>query len=280
MEEDQAIDKGMLIKSDVVDVVVVEEGQAIDKGVLICLLSPPETSLLLFGCVHIAARLAMVIHVFYNFTMADSSRSEGSNEYKMAGNSSYGTTIKLDGSNYEIWSRVFMMSVASHRKKYILEEDEPLEKKENYATWDEDNNIVMSWIMNSVESCIAPTIACYTKVRDMWSFLKKTYSHATNVSKILQLEEELFNIRQGDQDLSQYLTTLTAAYERLKALRPPCKHCYASYFETGMVAKFLSGLSSDYSMEDGAIVLLLAREDVAQAVVQDVADFSALIVAS
>ncbi|KAF3771961.1 hypothetical protein EJ110_NYTH56987 [Nymphaea thermarum] len=187
--------------------------------------------------------------------MADSSRSEGPNEYKMAGNSfSYGTTIKLDGSNYEIWSRVFMMSVAGHRKKYILEEDEPLEKKGIYATWDEDNNIVMSWILNSVESRIAPTIAYYIKARDMWSFLKKTYSHATNVIKILQLEEELCNIQQGDQDLSQYFATLTATYERLKALRPPCKHCYASHFETGMVAKFLSGLSSEYSVAKSQIL--------------------------
>ncbi|KAF3772223.1 hypothetical protein EJ110_NYTH58451 [Nymphaea thermarum] len=120
--------------------------------------------------------------------------------------------------------------------------------------WDEDNNIVMAWIMNSVDSRIAPTIAYYTKAKDMWSFMKKTYSHATNVIKILQLEEELCNIRQGDQDLSQYFATLTAAYERLKALRPLCKHCYASHFETGMVAKFLSGLSSKYSVEKSQIL--------------------------
>ncbi|KAF3776686.1 hypothetical protein EJ110_NYTH47620 [Nymphaea thermarum] len=140
------------------------------------------------------------------------------------------------------------------RKKYIIEEDEPLEKKRKYAVWEEDNNIVMAWIMNIVESRIAPTIAYYTKAKDMWSFLQKTYSHATNVIKILQLEEELCNIRQGDQDLSQYFATLTAAYERLKALRPPCKHCYASHFETGMVAKFLSGLSEKYSVAKSQIL--------------------------
>ncbi|KAF3780196.1 hypothetical protein EJ110_NYTH39816 [Nymphaea thermarum] len=108
--------------------------------------------------------------------------------------------------------------------------------------------------INRVESRIAPTIAYYTKAKDMWSFLKKTYSHATNVIKILQLEEELCNIRQGDQDLTQYFATLTAAYERLKALRPPCKHCYASHFEIGMVAKFLSGLSSEYSVAKSQIL--------------------------
>ncbi|KAF3784151.1 hypothetical protein EJ110_NYTH30997 [Nymphaea thermarum] len=129
--------------------------------------------------------------------MADNSKSEGSTEYKMGENSfSYGTTIKLNGSNYEIWSRV----------------------------------------------------------KEMWSFLRKTYSHATNVIKILQLEEELCNMRQGDQDLSQYFATLTAAYELLKALRPPCQHCYVSNFETGMVSKFLSDLSPEYSVAKSQIL--------------------------
>ncbi|KAF3793252.1 hypothetical protein EJ110_NYTH10030 [Nymphaea thermarum] len=146
------------------------------------------------------------------------------------------------------------MSVAGHRKKYILEEDEPIEKKGIYVAWDEDNYIVMSWIMNSVESHIAPTIAYYTKAKEMWSFLRKTYTHATNIIKILQLEEELCNIRHGDQDLSQYFATLIAAYERLKALRPPCQHCYASHYETGMVAKFLSGLSPEYSVAKSQIL--------------------------
>ncbi|KAF3782905.1 hypothetical protein EJ110_NYTH33452 [Nymphaea thermarum] len=153
----------------------------------------------------------------------------------MARNSfSYGTTIKLNGSNYEIWSKVFIMSVAGHRKRYVLEEDEPTEKRGKYLAWEKDNYIVVSLIMNNVESHIAPTIAYYTKAKDMWSFLRKTYSHATNVIKILQLEEELCNIRQGDQDLSQSFATLVVAYERLKALRPPCQHCYASHFETDM----------------------------------------------
>ncbi|KAF3784913.1 hypothetical protein EJ110_NYTH29302 [Nymphaea thermarum] len=173
----------------------------------------------------------------------------------MAENSfSYETTIKFNGSNYEIWSRVFIMSVAGHKNKYVLEDDEPIEKKGKYAEWDEDNYIVMSWIMNSVEFHIAPTITYYTKAKDMWSFLRKTYSHATNVIKILQLEEVLCNIQQGHQDLSQYFATLAAAYERSKALHPPCQHCYASHFETGMVAKFLSGLFPEYYVAKSQIL--------------------------
>ncbi|KAF3787445.1 hypothetical protein EJ110_NYTH14985 [Nymphaea thermarum] len=143
--------------------------------------------------------------------MAENSKSEGSTDYKMAGNSfSYGTTMKLNGSNYEIWSRCGV----SYSPNYCI-----LYQGQGYVV-----------------------------------FLEKDILAATNVIKILQLEEELCNIRQGDQDLSQYFATLNAAYERLKALRPPCQHCYASHVETGMVAKFLSGLSSEYSVAKSQIL--------------------------
>ncbi|KAF3772763.1 hypothetical protein EJ110_NYTH57021 [Nymphaea thermarum] len=81
----------------------------------------------------------------------------------------------------------------------------------------------------------------------MWEFLRQTYSQDKNVSKILQVEEELHNLRQGSQDLSQYFATVKATYEHLKFLRPPCKSCYKSHFEPTMVAKFLAGLSPEYA---------------------------------
>ncbi|KAF3778708.1 hypothetical protein EJ110_NYTH42942 [Nymphaea thermarum] len=114
--------------------------------------------------------------------MVENHKSEGGNDHKGAGNPfSYGSTVKLDGHNYELRSR-------------------------------------------------------------------QTYSQDKNVSKILQVEEELHNLRQGNQNLSQYFATVKAIYERLKLLRLPCKSCYKSHFEPTMVAKFLAGLSPEYAV--------------------------------
>ncbi|KAF3771673.1 hypothetical protein EJ110_NYTH59828 [Nymphaea thermarum] len=179
---------------------------------------------------------------------AENQKLEGGNDHKGVGNPfSYGSTVKLDGHNYELWSRSFMLSVKGHRKKHIIEEDEPINKTEKYITWEDDDNMVMSWIMNSVQPQIASTITYYTTAKEMWDFLRQTYSQDKNVSKILQVEEELHNLRQENQDLSQYFATVKATYERLKFLRPPCKSCYKSHFEPTMVAKFLAGLSPEYA---------------------------------
>ncbi|KAF3773928.1 hypothetical protein EJ110_NYTH48672 [Nymphaea thermarum] len=115
-------------------------------------------------------------------------------EYKVSGNLlSFGYTVKLDGSNYEIWSRAH----------------------------------------------ITPTIAYYTSAKHMWEFLKQTYSHDKNMSKVLQVEEELLKLQQGDSDLVQYFASVKSAYE-------PVSIMLQNHFEQHMVAKFLAGLSPDF----------------------------------
>ncbi|KAF3775439.1 hypothetical protein EJ110_NYTH50401 [Nymphaea thermarum] len=114
-------------------------------------------------------------------------------------------------------------------------------------TWEENDSMVMSWIMNSIQPQIASTITYYTIAKEMWEFLRQTYSQDKNVSKILQAKEELHNLRQRNQDLSQYFATVKATNEQLKFLRPPCKSCYKSHFEPTMIAKFLAGLSPEYA---------------------------------
>ncbi|KAF3790652.1 hypothetical protein EJ110_NYTH16100 [Nymphaea thermarum] len=198
--------------------------------------------------------------------MAEINKSEFSHEVKSGGNPfSYGSTVKLDGSNYEIWSRVFMMSVIGHQKEHVIEEKEPVEKSGKYVSWKGDNNIVMSWIMNSVQPQIASTIAYYTSAKQMWDFLKQTYSNDKNVSKILQVEEELLNLQQGDQSLAQYFASLKSISERLKALRPPCPTCYKTHGEQSMVAKFLQGLSSEYAVAKAQMLIGAEIPDLAEA---------------
>ncbi|KAF3772412.1 hypothetical protein EJ110_NYTH58036 [Nymphaea thermarum] len=157
------------------------------------------------------------------------------------------------------------MFVIGHQKEHVIEENEPVEKNGKYSSWKGDNNNVMSWIMNSVQPQIASTIAYYTSAKQMWDFLKQTYSNDRNVSKILQVEEELLNLQQGDQSLAQYFASLKSISERLKALRPPCPTCYKTHGEQSMVAKFLQGLSSEYAVAKAQMLTGAEIPDLADA---------------
>ncbi|KAF3774958.1 hypothetical protein EJ110_NYTH47366 [Nymphaea thermarum] len=121
------------------------------------------------------------------------------------------------------------MSVIGHQKEHVIEENKPVEKSGKYSSWKGDNNIVMSLIMNSVQPQIASTIAYYTSAKQMWDFLKQTYSNDRNISEILQVEEELLNLQEGDQSLAQYFASLKSVSDRLKALRPPSLTCYKTH---------------------------------------------------
>ncbi|KAF3771775.1 hypothetical protein EJ110_NYTH59621 [Nymphaea thermarum] len=110
------------------------------------------------------------------------------------------------------------MSVIGHRKEHVIEENEPVEKSGKYGSWKEDNNIVMSWIMNSVQPQITSTIAYYTSAKQMWDFLKQTYSNDKNVSKILQGLSPEYAVAKAQMLTGTKISDLVEAYNRLNRL--------------------------------------------------------------
>lgn len=58
----------------------------------------------------------------------------------------YGTTVKIDGSNYEKWFRTVMMSIKGHKKREYIERERK-DRVLKYVNWEENNNIVMVSLM-------------------------------------------------------------------------------------------------------------------------------------
>ncbi|KAF3772726.1 hypothetical protein EJ110_NYTH55860 [Nymphaea thermarum] len=75
-----------------------------------------------------------------------------------------------------------MLSVTGHRKKHIIEEDEPINKTGKYITWEEDDSMVMSWMMNSVQPQIASTITYYTTAKEMYQDPPLVYTRRQDLS--------------------------------------------------------------------------------------------------
>lgn len=66
-----------------------------------------------------------------NMTSGDS-KMKNVGDYKAFSNPfSYGILVKIDGNNYEVWSKTFIMTVKGHRKHHILGEIESKDKKDN-----------------------------------------------------------------------------------------------------------------------------------------------------
>lgn len=48
---------------------------------------------------------------------------------------------------------------------------------------------------------------CYT-AKHMWESLHKAYYQDRNVNKVLQVEQEIFNLQRGDKDFTEYFNTI------------------------------------------------------------------------
>lgn len=61
--------------------------------------------------------------------------------------------IKLDGTNYGIWSQVVEMYISAKDKLGYINEDlqQPLEADPNFRKWRTENSVVKSWLINSLD---------------------------------------------------------------------------------------------------------------------------------
>lgn len=135
------------------------------------------------------------VSLFFFKVMAETSNLDSNIDNMMIGNPfPYDFFMKLDENNCELWSRAFKMSVMGHQKKYILEEDEPNWKAKKYDSWEEVNNMMMSWLLNNMQPQIATVTTFFSIAKGMWEFLWKTCSHCRNINKILSIRRWAISI--------------------------------------------------------------------------------------
>lgn len=83
----------------------------------------------------------------------------------------------------------------------------PENNQELLNVWIRKNNIVTSWILNSLSKEISASVLYSEFVSEIWTNLKKRYQQS-NGPRIFQLKRELMNHVQGDSSVSTYFTKL------------------------------------------------------------------------
>lgn len=54
---------------------------------------------------------------------------------------SYGTSIKLNGSDYDIWSPSFLIFIKGHEKNHLIEEVELTDNTGKHSPWKKENSM-------------------------------------------------------------------------------------------------------------------------------------------
>lgn len=109
--------------------------------------------------------------------------------------------IKLNGKNYYGW--------AFHLKHFVAGKGLPsyldgtvIREDRNAAAWDQNNSKVVTWILNSIDTCITLWLQSFSKASEMWTRLRSLY-HQVNKAWKFFLDSELAKYDQGDKTVQE-----------------------------------------------------------------------------
>ncbi|KAL5768068.1 hypothetical protein ACOSQ2_014851 [Xanthoceras sorbifolium] len=79
------------------------------------------------------------------------------------------TTIHLNGDNFLRWSQSVRMYIRGRGKIGYLtgETKKPNLEDPTYATWDAENSMVMTWLVNSMTEDISCNYICYSTAKEL-----------------------------------------------------------------------------------------------------------------
>ncbi|GAU25315.1 hypothetical protein TSUD_375780 [Trifolium subterraneum] len=175
----------------------------------------------------------------------------------------------LDGKNYPSWARSMKNAIIMKNKLRFLDGSSPMPVAfdPSYESWMRCNNLVLSWIQNSVNSSIAQSIVYYDVAATAWNDLKSRFSRADRV-RVASLQRELYALRQDSTPVLEYFTKVRGLWEELEIFRPiPHCTCLArcqceamrnarKFKQEDLVLIFLTGLNDHYAAVRSQILIM------------------------
>ncbi|XP_019260647.1 PREDICTED: uncharacterized protein LOC109238614 [Nicotiana attenuata] len=125
----------------------------------------------------------------------------------------------FDGRSYGGWRRAIIALSAKNKLDFIdgtltiPQIDSGLQR-----TWARCNDIVLSWLFNSLSMEIGESVLYPQSAKDLWSDLEDRFGQ-TNEAKLFQLQKELSVVVQGSSTVSTYFTKMKSLWDELDALK-------------------------------------------------------------
>nr|ABA94354.1 retrotransposon protein, putative, unclassified [Oryza sativa Japonica Group] len=164
--------------------------------------------------------------------------------------------IKLEGvKNYLSWSRRALLILKTKGLEgYVtgeIKEPENISSVE-WKTWSTTNSLVVAWLLTSLIPAIATTVETISSASEMWKTLTNLYSREGNVMLMVETQEKISVLRQGERSVAEYVAELKHLwsdldhYNPLGLEHPDCIAKMRKWIERRRVIEFLKGLNSEF----------------------------------
>jgi hypothetical protein len=118
--------------------------------------------------------------------------------------------------------------------------------------WEHCSDMVLSWILNSIDKSIVKRLIYHAYPHDLWLNLEDHFSQSNN-PRIFKLKRDIGTLTQGSMTISAYFTTLKGHWDELAMLTPTPQCTYGILKELNhmqdaeRVFQFLMGLHDSYA---------------------------------
>ena len=127
---------------------------------------------------------------------------------------------KLMGAqNYRSWRRSVEIALSTKRKLRFIRGTVPRSTDDVnlQEQWDTCNNLVISWLMNSVSESIAKSVMFVGTAHAIWLQLETRFA-LCNGSHKYKLNKETYEIMQSGRSVSEYYTDMKCVWEELDSM--------------------------------------------------------------
>ncbi|KAK3404370.1 hypothetical protein EUGRSUZ_K00680 [Eucalyptus grandis] len=111
----------------------------------------------------------------------------------------------LTGDNYDSWSQAMTIALSTKNKIGFVMGDIPKPESIDapYAPWVHVNNMILSWVLNSIHHDLVPTVLTTEFITDVCAAMCEHFS-PSNGPPIFHLEHKLCTLEQGEDDITKY----------------------------------------------------------------------------
>ncbi|GAU18579.1 hypothetical protein TSUD_325710 [Trifolium subterraneum] len=163
------------------------------------------------------------------------------------GPSSVAITPLLTGSNYHSWSRSMKRALGAKMKLDFIDGTLPVPVDAfdpSFRAWNRCNQLVSSWILNSVSESIAQSVVFLENAIDIWNDLRERFSQG-DLIRISELQQEIYSLRQDHRSCT---CRNRCTCEAMRSARN--NHTLMH------TIRFLTGLNDQFSVVKSQILLI------------------------
>nr|GEV62677.1 putative Gag-polypeptide of LTR copia-type [Tanacetum cinerariifolium] len=162
--------------------------------------------------------------------------------------------LKLNSQNYALWTQMIRVAIGGRSKTLLshLTKNPPEQTNENYETWEQEDLIVFSWLIQNIEPVIAGNLTEYSTTKELWDALVITYSSGKDKLQTFNLHVKANELKQSDKSLEDFWIALHGVWGEIDRTDPNPMKCpediktYAKIRFDQKLFQFLNGLDQKF----------------------------------